>query len=93
LACGLDLGKVIGAGTATVGQMWPKKEFATLRSGTPSAGDFSIKMLAGFDRWAVRSTWSWAVNRPEIQLAMGRDLAAHFGSEPSCGRCCDPAGA
>ena len=85
---GLDLPKVIELlGTATVGQMLAKDDFANrYGSGTPiSLHEFLYPLLQGYDSVAVRSDLELGGTDQKFNVAMGRDLQRHFGQRPQFG--------
>ncbi|NQV10081.1 MAG: tyrosine--tRNA ligase [Cyanobacteria bacterium] len=85
---GLDLAQVIELlGTATVGQILAKEEFANrYSSGTPiSLHEFLYPLLQGYDSVAVRSDLELGGTDQKFNVAMGRDLQRHFGQRPQFG--------
>ncbi len=78
---GLDLPQVIGLlGTATVGQMLAKDDFAKrYGSGTPIAlHEFLYPLLQGYDSVAVDADVELGGTDQKFNVAMGRDLQRHF---------------
>ena len=85
---GLDLPKVIELlGTATVGQMLAKEDFANrYGSGTPiSLHEFLYPLLQGYDSVAVEADLELGGTDQKFNVAMGRDLQRHFGQRPQFG--------
>jgi tyrosyl-tRNA synthetase len=85
---GLDLPKVIELlGTATVGQMLAKEEFANrYGSGTPiSLHEFLYPLLQGYDSVAIGADVELGGTDQKFNVAMGRDLQRHFGQRPQFG--------
>lgn len=85
---GLDLPKVIELlGTATVGQMLAKEEFANrYGSGTPiSLHEFLYPLLQGYDSVAIEADVELGGTDQKFNVAMGRDLQRHFGQRPQFG--------
>ncbi len=85
---GLDLPEVIALlGTATVGQMLAKEDFANrYGSGTPiSLHEFLYPLLQGYDSVAVRADLELGGTDQKFNVAMGRDLQRHFGQRPQFG--------
>jgi len=81
----LDLPRVIELlGTATVGQMLAKEDFAKrYGGGTPiSLHEFLYPLLQGYDSVAVRSDLELGGTDQKFNVAMGRDLQRHFGLKP-----------
>ena len=77
----LDLPQVIGLlGTATVGQMLAKEDFAKrYGSGTPIAlHEFLYPLLQGYDSVAVDADVELGGTDQKFNVAMGRDLQRHF---------------
>ncbi|EHA64389.1 tyrosine--tRNA ligase [Synechococcus sp. WH 8016] len=85
---GLDLSQVIGLlGTATVGQMLAKDDFAKrYGSGTPIAlHEFLYPLLQGYDSVAVDADVELGGTDQKFNVAMGRDLQRHFGQRTQFG--------
>ncbi|NKB73102.1 MAG: tyrosine--tRNA ligase [Synechococcus sp. s2_metabat2_7] len=85
---GLDLPQVIGLlGTATVGQMLAKDDFAKrYGSGTPIAlHEFLYPLLQGYDSVAVDADVELGGTDQKFNVAMGRDLQRHFGQRTQFG--------
>ncbi len=85
---GLDLPQVIGVlGTATVGQMLAKDDFAKrYGSGTPIAlHEFLYPLLQGYDSVAVDADVELGGTDQKFNVAMGRDLQRHFGQRTQFG--------
>jgi tyrosyl-tRNA synthetase len=85
---GLDLPKVIELlGTATVGQMLAKEDFANrYGSGTPiSLHEFLYPLLQGYDSVAIEADLELGGTDQKFNVAMGRDLQRHFGQRPQFG--------
>ena len=85
---GLDLPQVIGLlGTATVGQMLAKDDFANrYGSGTPIAlHEFLYPLLQGYDSVAVDADVELGGTDQKFNVAMGRDLQRHFGQRTQFG--------
>ena len=85
---GLDLPRVIGLlGTATVGQMLAKDDFAKrYGSGTPIAlHEFLYPLLQGYDSVAVDADVELGGTDQKFNVAMGRDLQRHFGQRTQFG--------
>jgi tyrosyl-tRNA synthetase len=85
---GLDLPRVIELlGTATVGQMLAKEDFANrYGSGTPiSLHEFLYPLLQGYDSVAVEADLELGGTDQKFNVAMGRDLQRHFGLRPQFG--------
>jgi tyrosyl-tRNA synthetase len=85
---GLDLPKVIELlGTATVGQMLAKDDFANrYGSGTPiSLHEFLYPLLQGYDSVAIEADLELGGTDQKFNVAMGRDLQRHFGQRPQFG--------
>lgn len=85
---GLALPRLIELlGTATVGQMLAKEDFAGRhRSGTPiSLHEFLYPLLQGYDSVAVRADVELGGTDQKFNVAMGRDLQRHFGQRPQFG--------
>ena len=85
---GLDLPQVIGLlGTATVGQMLAKEDFAKrYGSGTPIAlHEFLYPLLQGYDSVAVDADVELGGTDQKFNVAMGRDLQRHFGQRTQFG--------
>ncbi len=85
---GLDLPQVIGLlGTATVGQMLAKDDFAKrYGSGTPIAlHEFLYPSLQGYDSVAVDAEVELGGPDQKFNVAMGRDLQRHFGQRTQFG--------
>ena len=85
---GLDLPQVIGLlGTATVGQMLAKDDFAKrYGSGTPIAlHEFLYPLLQGYDSVAVDADVELGGTDQKFNVAMGRDLQRHFGQRRQFG--------
>jgi len=78
---GLDLPRVIELlGTATVGQMLAKEDFANrYGSGTPiSLHEFLYPLLQGYDSVAIEADLELGGTDQKFNVAMGRDLQRHF---------------
>ena len=85
---GLDLPEVIALlGTATVGQMLAKEDFAKrYGSGTPIAlHEFLYPLLQGYDSVAVDADVELGGTDQKFNVAMGRDLQRHFGKRTQFG--------
>ena len=85
---GLDLPRVIGLlGTATVGQMLAKDDFAKrYGSGTPIAlHEFLYPLLQGYDSVAVDADVELGGTDQKFNVAMGRDLQRHFSQRTQFG--------
>jgi tyrosyl-tRNA synthetase len=85
---GLDLPDVIDLlGTATVGQMLAKEDFANrYGSGTPiSLHEFLYPLLQGYDSVQVQADLELGGTDQKFNVAMGRDLQRHFGQRPQFG--------
>lgn len=85
---GLDLPDVIDLlGTATVGQMLAKEDFANrYGSGTPiSLHEFLYPLLQGYDSVQVKADLELGGTDQKFNVAMGRDLQRHFGQRPQFG--------
>ncbi len=85
---GLDLPDVIDLlGTATVGQMLAKEDFANrYGSGTPiSLHEFLYPLLQGYDSVQVEADVELGGTDQKFNVAMGRDLQRHFGQRPQFG--------
>ena len=85
---GLDLPEVIALlGTATVGQMLAKEDFATrYGSGTPIAlHEFLYPLLQGYDSVAVDADVELGGTDQKFNVAMGRDLQRHFNKRTQFG--------
>ena len=85
---GLDLPQVIGLlGTATVGQMLAKDDFAKrYGGGTPIAlHEFLYPLLQGYDSVAVDADVELGGTDQKFNVAMGRDLQRHFGQRTQFG--------
>ena len=85
---GLDLPQVIGLlGTATVGQMLAKDDFAKrYGSGTPIAlREFLYPLLQGYDSVAVDADVELGGTDQKFNVAMGRDLQRHFSQKTQFG--------
>ena len=85
---GLDLLHVIGLlGTATVGQMLAKEDFAKrYGTGTPIAlHEFLYPLLQGYDSVAVEADVELGGTDQKFNVAMGRDLQRHFGKATQFG--------
>ena len=85
---GLDLPQVIGLlGTATVGRMLAKDDFAKrYGSGTPIAlHEFLYPLLQGYDSVAVDADVELGGTDQKFNVAMGRDLQRHFGQRTQFG--------
>ena len=85
---GLDLPQVIGLlGTATVGQMLAKDDFAKrYGSGTPIAlHEFLYPLLQGYDSVAVDADVELGGTDQKFNVAMGRDLQRHFDQRTQFG--------
>jgi tyrosyl-tRNA synthetase len=85
---GLDLPQVIGLlGTATVGQMLAKDDFAKrYGSGTPIAlHEFLYPLLQGYDSVAVDADVELGGTDQKFNVAMGRDLQRHFSQRTQFG--------
>ena len=84
----LDLPQVIGLlGTATVGQMLAKDDFAKrYGSGTPIVlHEFLYPLLQGYDSVAVDADVELGGTDQKFNVAMGRDLQRHFGQTTQFG--------
>ena len=84
----LDLPHVIGLlGTATVGQMLAKDDFAKrYGSGTPIAlHEFLYPLLQGYDSVAVDADVELGGTDQKFNVAMGRDLQRHFSQKTQFG--------
>ena len=84
----LDLPQVIGLlGTATVGQMLAKEDFAKrYGSGTPIAlHEFLYPLLQGYDSVAVDADVELGGTDQKFNVAMGRDLQRHFNQRTQFG--------
>ena len=84
----LDLPQVIGLlGTATVGQMLAKDDFAKrYGSGTPIAlHEFLYPLLQGYDSVAVDADVELGGTEQKFNVAMGRDLQRHFSQRTQFG--------
>jgi tyrosyl-tRNA synthetase len=84
----LDLPQVIELlGSATVGQMLAKEDFANrYGSGTPiSLHEFLYPLLQGYDSVQVRADVELGGTDQKFNVAMGRDLQRHFGQRPQFG--------
>ncbi|HBP53015.1 MAG TPA: tyrosine--tRNA ligase [Synechococcus sp. UBA8638] len=84
----LDLTRVIGLlGTATVGQMLAKEDFANrYAQGTPVAlHEFLYPLLQGYDSVMVKADVELGGTDQKFNVAMGRDLQRHFGQPPQFG--------
>ena len=85
---GLDLPEVIALlGTATVGQMLAKEDFANrYGSGTPIAlHEFLYPLLQGYDSVQVQADVELGGTDQKFNVAMGRDLQRHFSQRPQFG--------
>jgi tyrosyl-tRNA synthetase len=85
---GLDLPQVIGLlGTATVGQMLAKDDFAKrYGSCTPIAlHEFLYPLLQGYDSVAVDADVELGGTDQKFNVAMGRDLQRHFSQRTQFG--------
>ena len=85
---GLDLPQVIGLlGTATVGQMLAKDDFAKrYGGGTPIAlHEFLYPLLQGYDSVAVDADVELGGTDQKFNVAMGRDLQRHFSQTTQFG--------
>ena len=85
---GLDLSQMIGLlGTATVGQMLAKDDFAKrYGSGTPIAlHEFLYPLLQGYDSVAVDADVELGGTDQKFNVAMGRDLQRHFSQKTQFG--------
>ena len=85
---GLDLPQVIGLlGTATVGQMLAKDDFAKrYGGGTPIAlHEFLYPLLQGYDSVAVDADVELGGTDQKFNVAMGRDLQRHFSQKTQFG--------
>ena len=85
---GLDLPQVIGLlGTATVGQMLAKDDFAKrYGSGTPIAlHEFLYPLLQGYDSVAVDADVELGGTDQKFNVAMGRDLQRQFDQRTQFG--------
>ncbi|MFM7635293.1 MAG: tyrosine--tRNA ligase [Cyanobacteriota bacterium] len=85
---GLDLPRVIELlGTATVGQMLAKEDFANrYGSGTPiSLHEFLYPLLQGYDSVAIEADLELGGTDQKFNVAMGRDLQRHFNLRPQFG--------
>ncbi|WP_413296359.1 tyrosine--tRNA ligase [Synechococcus sp. MIT S9452] len=84
----LGLPQVIGLlGTATVGQMLAKEDFAKrYGSGTPIAlHEFLYPFLQGYDSVAVDADVELGGTDQKFNVAMGRDLQRHFNQRTQFG--------
>jgi tyrosyl-tRNA synthetase len=84
----LDLPQVIGLlGTATVGQMLAKDDFAKrYGGGTPIAlHEFLYPLLQGYDSVAVDADVELGGTDQKFNVAMGRDLQRHFSQRTQFG--------
>ena len=84
----LDLPQVIGLlGTANVGQMLAKEDFAKrYGSGTPIAlHEFLYPLLQGYDSVAVDADVELGGTDQKFNVAMGRDLQRHFNQRTQFG--------
>ena len=84
----LDLTQVIGLlGTATVGQMLAKEDFANRYGrGAPIAlHEFLYPLLQGYDSVMVKADVELGGTDQKFNVAMGRDLQRHFGQPPQFG--------
>ena len=84
----LDLPQVIGLlGTATVGQMLAKDDFAKrYGSGTPIVlHEFLYPLLQGYDSVAVDADVELGGTDQKFNVAIGRDLQRHFGQTTQFG--------
>ena len=85
---GLDLPEVIALlGTATVGQMLAKEDFAKrYGSGTPIAlHEFLYPLLQGYDSVAGDADVELGGTDQKFNVAMGRDLQRHFNKRTQFG--------
>ena len=85
---GLDLPQVIGLlGTATVGQMLAKDDFAKrYGGGTPIAlHEFLYPLLQGYDSVAVDADVELGGTDQKFNVAMGRDLQRYFSQRTQFG--------
>ena len=84
-ACQLFLDCLLG--TATVGQMLAKDDFAKrYGSGTPIAlHEFLYPLLQGYDSVAVDADVELGGTDQKFNVAMGRDLQRHFGQRTQFG--------
>tara|TARA_E500000081_G_scaffold36609_1_gene40213 strand:- start:415 stop:1617 length:1203 start_codon:yes stop_codon:yes gene_type:complete len=85
---GLDLPQVIGLlGTATVGQMLAKDDFAKrYGGGTPIAlHEFLYPLLQGYDSVAVDADVELGGTDQKFNVAMGRDLQRQFSQRTQFG--------
>ena len=85
---GLDLPEVIALlGTATVGQMLAKEDFAKrYGGGTPIAlHEFLYPLLQGYDSVAVDADVELGGTDQKFNVAMGRDLQRHFNKRTQFG--------
>ena len=84
----LDLPRVIGLlGSATVGQMLAKEDFAVRYDrGAPIAlHEFLYPLLQGYDSVMVKADVELGGTDQKFNVAMGRDLQRHFGQAPQFG--------
>ncbi len=84
----LQLPQVIGLlGTATVGQMLAKEDFANRYGrGAPIAlHEFLYPLLQGYDSVIVKADVELGGTDQKFNVAMGRDLQRHFGQPPQFG--------
>ena len=84
----LDLTQVIGLlGTATVGQMLAKEDFAKRYRGGAAIAlhEFLYPLLQGYDSVMVKADVELGGTDQKFNVAMGRDLQRHFGQPPQFG--------
>lgn len=84
----LDLTQVIGLlGTATVGQMLAKEDFANRygRGASIALHEFLYPLLQGYDSVKVKADVELGGTDQKFNVAMGRDLQRHFGQPPQFG--------
>ena len=84
----LDLTQVIGLlGTATVGQMLAKEDFANRygQGASIALHEFLYPLLQGYDSVMVKADVELGGTDQKFNVAMGRDLQRHFGQPPQFG--------
>ena len=84
----LDLTQVIGLlGTATVGQMLAKEDFAHRygQGASIALHEFLYPLLQGYDSVMVKADVELGGTDQKFNVAMGRDLQRHFGQPPQFG--------
>ena len=84
----LDLTQVIGLlGTATVGQMLAKEDFANRygRGASIALHEFLYPLLQGYDSVMVKADVELGGTDQKFNVAMGRDLQRRFGQPPQFG--------